>query len=208
VDPLLQPIADYYSEKIGAHGPNASGVDWNGTKGQHLRFKMLLNVLEPGCERFSIDDYGCGYGALLDFLGSTGREVDYLGLDISLRMVEEARAKFPADAARFKNSSVSPRHADYAVASGIFNVALMTPRPKWEGYVLRVIDEMNNASKKGFAFNCLTSYSEAGCRKKSLYYGDPCFFFDHCKRRFSKNVALLHDYGLYEFTIIVKKHGS
>ena len=38
-----------------------------------------------------------------------------------------------------------------------------------------------------------------------LYYGDPRAFFDHCKRRFSKQVALLHDYGLYEFTIRVRK---
>jgi hypothetical protein len=29
--------------------------------------------------------------------------------------------------------------------------------------------------------------------------------FDICKRKFSRNVALLHDYGLYEFTILVRK---
>ena len=32
------------------------------------------------------------------------------------------------------------------------------------------------------------------------------FFFDFCKRNFSRNVALLHDYGLYDFTIIVRKN--
>jgi hypothetical protein len=26
-----------------------------------------------------------------------------------------------------------------------------------------------------------------------------------CKRRFSRNVALLHDYDLYEFTVLVRK---
>jgi hypothetical protein len=30
-------------------------------------------------------------------------------------------------------------------------------------------------------------------------------FFDHCKRNFSRQVALLHDYGLWEFTILVRK---
>ncbi|MBM3138043.1 MAG: class I SAM-dependent methyltransferase, partial [Chloroflexi bacterium] len=29
--------------------------------------------------------------------------------------------------------------------------------------------------------------------------------FDYCKVNFSKNVALLHDYKLYDFTIIVRK---
>ena len=28
----------------------------------------------------------------------------------------------------------------------------------------------------------------------------PRAYFDHCKRAFSRHVALLHDYGLWEFT--------
>jgi hypothetical protein len=50
----------------------------------------------------------------------------------------------------------------------------------------------------------LTKYSDADRMRGDLYYGDPAFFFDHCKRSFSRNVALLHDYGLYEFTILVR----
>jgi len=38
-----------------------------------------------------------------------------------------------------------------------------------------------------------------------LYYGDPCFYFDLCKRSYSRQVALMHDYGLYEFTLLVRK---
>jgi hypothetical protein len=41
--------------------------------------------------------------------------------------------------------------------------------------------------------------------RPDLYYGDPCALFDHCKRRYARNVAVLHDYGLYEFTILVRK---
>ena len=40
--------------------------------------------------------------------------------------------------------------------------------------------------------------------RPDLYYADPCRLFDHCKRRYSRHVALLHDYGLYEFTILVR----
>ena len=29
--------------------------------------------------------------------------------------------------------------------------------------------------------------------------------FDLCKRRYSPRVALLHDYPLYEFTVLVRK---
>ena len=38
-----------------------------------------------------------------------------------------------------------------------------------------------------------------------LYYADPASVFDLCMRRYSRHVALLHDYGLYEFTILVRK---
>ena len=57
----------------------------------------------------------------------------------------------------------------------------------------------------GFAFNCLTSYSDAHKMRDYLYYADPCALFDLCKRRYSRYVALLHDYKLYEFTILVRK---
>lgn len=49
----------------------------------------------------------------------------------------------------------------------------------------------------------LTKYSDKEYLRDNLYYGDPMFIFDYCGT--FKNVALLHDYGLYEFTIIVRK---
>jgi hypothetical protein len=64
---------------------------------------------------------------------------------------------------------------------------------------------MNSLSRAGFAFNALTKYSDAEFMRPDLYYADPLFLFDHCKCRYSKFVALLHDYPLYEFTILVRK---
>jgi hypothetical protein len=41
--------------------------------------------------------------------------------------------------------------------------------------------------------------------KDYLYYADPMKLFDHCKKKYSKKVAILHDYPLYEFTLLVRK---
>jgi hypothetical protein len=41
--------------------------------------------------------------------------------------------------------------------------------------------------------------------RPELWYPDPAWAFDLCKRRYSKEVALLHDYGLYEFTMLVRR---
>jgi hypothetical protein len=63
---------------------------------------------------------------------------------------------------------------------------------------------MWNLSLKGMAFNALTSYSDPEFMKPDLYYPDPLQVFDFCKRNLSKQVALLHDYGIYDFTILVR----
>jgi hypothetical protein len=66
------------------------------------------------------------------------------------------------------------------------------------------IDDLALLSRRGFAFNALTSYSDADKQRADLYYADPRQVLDHCLRRWPRRVALLHDYGLYEFTIRVR----
>jgi hypothetical protein len=81
---------------------------------------------------------------------------------------------------------------------------LTTKDENWRAYILETIKNFADLSTKGFAFNMLTLYSDAEKMRPDLYYGDPTFFFDHCKRNYSRNVALLHDYELYDFTILVR----
>jgi hypothetical protein len=40
--------------------------------------------------------------------------------------------------------------------------------------------------------------------RDDLFYADPLALFEHCRTRFSRRVALLHDYPLYEFTLLVR----
>jgi hypothetical protein len=73
--------------------------------------------------------------------------------------------------------------------------------------VLSTLDRMHALSQRGFAFNMLTVHSDAEKMRDDLYYGDPEFFLGHCLARFSRHVALLHDYPLYEFTVLVRLGG-
>jgi SAM-dependent methyltransferase len=202
VNELLAKVESYYSSRFAEHGPNARGVDWNGTHSQELRFTKLLEIAQ-GANGFSLNDYGCGYGALVEFLARSGIEARYTGFDLSPAMIEHARASFPD--ARFLDDKAELTPADYTVASGIFNVRLDIPTDAWQEYVLDTLAQLDAVSRCGFAFNMLTTYSDADRMRDNLYYGDPAFFFDYCKRRYARNVALLHDYGLYEFTVLVRK---
>ena len=199
----LDAIASYYAGKLAEHGQTPGGVDWNGPAGQSLRFEQLLKVVTSA--PYSINDVGCGYGALVDHLDATGVAFSYTGYDVAEAMVEAARARYAGrpGISFVAGSVLAP--ADYTVASGIFNVRLEAPDDEWRAHVLRVLDACHEASGRGFAFNCLTSYSDPERMRPHLYYADPCALFDHCKRRYSRDVALLHDYGLFEFTLIVRK---
>ena len=95
--------------------------------------------------------------------------------------------------------------ADYTIASGIFNVKLQASSTEWEKYVLRTLEKISSLSKRGFAFNVLTKYSDTDLQRPDLYYADPLFLFDYCKTTFSRFVSLLHDYPLYEFTLLIRK---
>lgn len=202
---FLHSVEAYYSQTLAQHGATAKGVDWNGPESQHLRFQQLSKILALNVP-FSINDIGCGYGALYDYLRRDYADFQYCGVDISSAMIEAARARHDGDPkVVFHHSTEAPHVCDYSVASGIFSVCLETPHEQWRQYIKKVISHLNASSDKGFAFNCLTSYSDTDKMKPHLYYADPCELFDFCKRNFSQHVALLHDYGLYEFTILVRK---
>ena len=203
-DFMLAPVREYYTRRLAEHGTTPRGVDWNGLESQEVRFRQLLRVCdEPG--PWVLGDYGCGYGALLGSARAAGFASEYRGYDIAPAMIAAARDRFGNDlAARFDDREEVLAGCDAVVASGVLNVKLDARLEDWEEYALRTIDGLANLGRRGFAFNALTSYSDPDRMRPDLYYPDPCRLFDHCKRNYSRHVALLHDYGLYEFTILVR----
>jgi SAM-dependent methyltransferase len=199
-------IGDYYSSKLQLHGATARGVDWNSEESQSLRFDQLLKVSSHAGD-VSINEIGCGYGALVDHLRQRRLAIQYYGVDLSADMVASARnTHSEVDWAAFAIGDRPDRPRDYCVASGIFNVRLQIELTDWRKLVFDTLDMMHEFGTSGFAFNALTSYSDAAKKRNDLYYADPMEIFDHCKRRYSRHVALLHDYGLYEFTILVSNN--
>lgn len=203
---LLSEVSRYYTDKLAAHGATSAGVDWNGEESQMVRFEQLCKIIDPKTPNFSLNDLGCGYGALLDYLRDKHANCTYLGVDVSQEMIKVAEQRHAtANQARFITSAEPDKPADYGLASGIFNVRLGRSDAEWFDYLQATLDVLDRTSTLGFAFNSLTSYSDEDKKRDYLYYADPCRLFDFCKRRYSRQVALLHDYGLYEFTMLVRK---
>lgn len=203
---FLDEVAKYYSNKLSLHGDTPQGVDWNGVNSQSIRFDQLCKIINHDSSHFSVNDIGCGYGAFFEYLFERYKELKYVGLDISSEMILAAQKRFcQFEQVSFLASSTPTQIADYAIASGIFNVRLEKSDSEWSHYFYDTLDLMDRTSKTGFAFNCLTSYSDEEKKRDYLYYANPCTVFDLCKRKYSRDVALLHDYDLYEFTILVRK---
>ena len=208
IDETQKKLSEYFSEKLEEFGATPKGVDYNGSASQERRFEQLVKVINPS-QSFSVIDYGSGYGAIFDFLNAKGWQFEYYGFDLIEKMIiagREVHKDYPN--AHFTTDQSEVPVADYLLAGAIFNIKLDESYERWQEFILHTLVQMNALCSKGFSFNMLTKYSDIDrmAERPDLFYGDPLFFFDFCKRNFSRNVALLHDYGLYDFTIIIRKN--
>jgi len=197
----LGAVAGLYEASLAQHGESSPAVGWRDPSQHRLRFGKLASVIEPSDGAVGVNDLGCGYGAFLPFLREAGVAVAHFrGYDISAQMVARARAKFPEGEFRVGDRLDEP--ADFSFACGIFNVRLTHSEEAWREHILRTLENLAAFSRRGFAFNLLTTHVDY--REPHLYYGDPCFFFEHCRRSFGRRIALLHGAPPYEWTIAIR----
>jgi SAM-dependent methyltransferase len=205
---ILSEVAAYYASKLQAHGSTPQGVDWNGVDSHETRHRQFLRLLD-GAVDASIIDLGCGFGDFLRFLRAEGYRGHFNGYDIAPEMIEKARELYgETDDLQWRIGAEPDDAADFAIASGIFNVKGDVPAATWTRYVRQTIDVLAGAGRRGFAFNVLSLSSDPERRRPNLYYADPADMLSYCLSRYGRSVALLQDYGLYEFTLVVRHHSA
>jgi SAM-dependent methyltransferase len=202
---LRAKVRDYYSGTIERHGPTPLGVDWPNAVSQYLRFVQLLKDCD--FERpFSLNDFGCGYGALLEYLAMRHAEAEiaYRGIDISTSMISVARQRWASNGrAKFAVGLRCGHMADYSIASGIFNVRLGHPLADWETYVESILADMRASSRIGFAVNFMLPHDDKPIENE-LYRSKPQRWVGFCRNELGCSVKLLGSYGLREFTLLIR----
>jgi len=194
----------YYSEKLRRHGATARGVDWPSAASQYLRFVQLLKVCDFS-RPFSINDFGCGYGALLEYFEyrPPGVAILYHGIDISPAMIEAATHRWRHNTqATFSMDSTCRETADYSLASGVFNVKLNWPVEDWEAYVGSILSDLRANSRLGFSVNFMLP-PEQSLEEPLLYRPLPDRWTDYLKA-LGCAVEQISDYGLREFTLLAR----
>ncbi|WP_315777972.1 MULTISPECIES: class I SAM-dependent methyltransferase [unclassified Bradyrhizobium] len=200
----------YYTNCVARHGATPRGVDWSCEATQSLRFVQLMKLCDATAA-FSLNDIGCGYGALVPFLAARfpSCEIDYLGIDFSHAMIRRARRRFAGPLRRFSVALDSPRVADYSVASGIMNVNVGYSRDAWEGYIKAMLQRMFATSRRGFAVNFMRAAAdeeqEGDPAKARLYRTTPDVWATHCEQEFAAAVEVIGNYGMKEFTLLVRR---
>ncbi len=203
-DKSLILVEELYTNNLKEYGITSTSVGWPNPEDHRLRFDKLLGSFDLKTP-FSLNDLGCGYGAVLNYFNENRLPVEhYYGYDISQEMLDSLVPSNYSDIIieRFCSPNLSTC-ADFSIASGIFNVKFEESEEDWLKHILQTLSCLNEFSSRGFSFNLLTSYVDF--KRDHLYYGDPLFFFDYCKKNFSNYVTLLHDYKLWEWTVVVKK---
>jgi SAM-dependent methyltransferase len=190
---ILKGVASYYASKLDLHGATPRGVDWNDTDSHERRHRQFLRLLD-GSPNASIIDIGCGFGDFFRFLRTTGHQGRFVGYDIAPSMIAKAL-------------ELHGRAADREWRVG-FNVKGDVPDEAWADYVKQTMATLARAGSRGFAFNVLSLSSDPGRRRSDLFYADPAEMLAYCLSHYGRSVALLQDYGLYEFTIVIRHHNA
>lgn len=201
---ILDSVAQYYTSKLVMHGATPRGVDWNNTESHMVRHRQFLRLLADSPDA-SVLDLGCGFGDFLPFLRTQGHRGNFIGYDVAAGMIDEALRQHGEGTDRRWHIGAKPEEsADFSVASGVFNVKGDVSNEAWTPYVRETIDRLARVGRRGFGFNMLSLSNDPERRRSNLFYADPVEMLAYSLSRFGRSVALLQDYGLWEFTIIVR----
>ncbi len=204
---FLSPVVRAYERRLKQFGNDPRGVFWQNHDYQFRRFAILSQIFAPADQSggISIHDFGCGYGALFDYLADkplmTGST--YLGTDMSRQMIEAAQKSITDPRARFLRQMRATDIADYTLVSGTFNMHMGQDEVEWEAYIKALLLQLWSKTRKGLAFNMLRD--DADDLYDGLYYINGRDLFDFCASHLSPHVELRNDSPLPDWTFFVRR---
>ena len=198
-------LGKHYSKKFNKYGPCAQGVDWGNKEwALDLRNRKMLEVVNVPNQQFSILDVGCGYGSLASSIKEKNLGCEYSGIDIAQNMIDFAEIEhkeFNFICEDYLKWETKKKY-DYLVCSGILTQKLNTSNLEMNKFASKLIKKMFNNSKKGIAFNCMSTF--VNFQNENLYYRNPSELLAWIMSEISSKVKLDCSYELpYEYTIYI-----
>jgi SAM-dependent methyltransferase len=198
-------------EMFVAHGDTHQGLGY--PKSDHFqdRYKVYLDVMRfgPTAEPpIRILDIGCATGCVLDEIKQSNLGgILYRGVDLSLPMIEKARAKHPeADFVLgdpLELESVWSDTPDYVLLGGLFTWRPGVGEAEMTAYMVRMLRFAFARCRRGIAFNVMSDHVD--WRREDLFHVPFDRMADIIHANLTRNYIFRADYGLYEYTTYVYK---
>ena len=192
---------NYYTSLAERFGYDFKSLDWGSEQSQKKRFKILSEIADLNGK--SVLDIGCGLGDFYLWLNNQHVSVEYHGTDITPKMIELAKIKYPKVSLEcsdvLDSDPFEKNKFDYVFSSGIFT---FRTRNSME-FLHTMIERMFELCKYGIAFNLLSSWSNN--KQPNEFHADPGIIIKYC-RKLSINLVLRHDYHPGDFTIYIYKN--
>ncbi len=202
----LKRINDHYVRRIHPQKAGFDVLDWGSREAQVTRFETLLSIIQRNptvmaAESLRVLDVGCGLTDLHTFFASSEFPVDYLGVDITLPVLMEAKRRHPGrkilQTDVFTDAPFAEKTFDVIFCSGIFNLKLGN-NDRFAAYAL---EQLIPLSKHLVVANFL--HQRTSRKYPHCFYYDP----DELQKTLEKlpcQAEVVDDYLENDFTIVLK----
>lgn len=201
----LQRIRRHYETRVTPQRETYDILDWSSRESQEVRFAVLLRVLQQtfaAGEVFRLLDVGCGMTDLAAFLERRRVPLRYVGADITLGVLAEARRRSPqrcllaADV--FSAPPFAARAFDVTYCSGVFNLSLGNNDDFALAALPRLLDLAGTVA--------VANFLHCRCRRQHEH----CHYFDPETLRAAMlqrglRVTLIDDYLENDFTLVLRR---
>ena len=196
----LVRLEEYFQHAFLTYGATNMGVSVHSGDYHRASLALLFRLLPADGGAWTVNDVGCGYGAMFDLLKNRLHPygVRYFGYDISPTMVAKAREWVDDPRAAFVVSSVPLWPADYSMAAGLFNMNLDHDPDEWRAYMEGLLMKMAMTSRVAFSFNVLRSTYE------HLFRIELEYITNFIRNNISEDFTIIDDYCDFEWTFHVR----
>lgn len=206
---IIEPIAEHFKGKR----PTPEAVLWPNAEDLVNRFDAMVNSVNwaeySSDRKLRILDIGCGPGFLLDYFQHRGLidHVDYTGIDLNPEILTSAQERWPQHRFECRDIRQSPYPKDafeLAVLCGVFTVKFTLPQAEMLSLTVETLKATWGSVTECLAFNVMSKHVD--WEREDLFHL-PCDEAIALIRNElgTRQMSILHDYGLYEYTCVVRK---
>lgn len=190
-------IHEHYEHRIHPARQSFDVLDWASRQSQTRRFEVLVEHVELAGK--SLLDVGCGLGDLWGFLKDRDLDVDYTGVDLLAKMVDEAARRHGDGRFQVRNIFQADRvelpEFDVVFASGTFNLNLGNNLE----FLAAALPRMRALARQCVVFNLL--HARQVFEPERYFYSDPAEIVEMLTPA-GWPVRIIDDYLPNDYTVI------